>query len=179
MMNGYIEFDRSSKGAKNGRKHHWRVVFFEGAQRYRRRFIDRKDADAFLSDPAARRLWLAEHAERSYIADNTKLSPQERQQRILDKKRRMWHRIVERSSLDAVYYAERRRKLRINKAKLRIAQGRIYQPRFYRRVPDWSTMGKVVDAASPWLAENITPSQRAFAHELFIERLEEGWRRHG
>lgn len=179
MMNGYIEFDRSSKGAKNGRKHHWRVVFFEGGQRYRRRFVERQCAAAFLRDPNAIRLWLLEHAKRSYVADNTRLSPQERQRRILEKKRRMWHRIVRRSSLSAVYYAERRRKKRINNAKLRIAQGRIYQPRFNRRVPDWATMGKVVDAASPWLVENITPSQRAFARELFIERLEEGWRRHG
>jgi hypothetical protein len=179
MMIGYIEFDRSSKGAKNGRKHHWRVVFFDGGQRYRRRFIERKDAEAFLRDPAARRLWLVEHAERSYVADNTRLSSQERQQRILETKRRMYRRIVMRSSLSAVYYAERRRKQRIYKAKLRIAQGCIYRPRFNRRVPDWATMGKVVDAASPWLVENITPSQRAFARELFIERLEKGWRRHG
>lgn len=178
MINGYIEFDRSSKGAKNGRKHHWRVVFFEDGQRYRRRFVERQCAEAFLRDPNARRLWLAEHAKRSYVADNTRLSPQERQRKILEKKRRRWHRIVERSSLDAVYYAERRRKLRIDNAKRSIAQGRIYRPRFNRRVPDWSTMGKVVDAASPWLAENITPAQRAFVRELYIERRE-GRCRHG
>lgn len=179
MIKGYIEFDRSSKGAKNGRKHHWRVVFFEGGQRFRRRFIERKDAEAFLRDPNARRLWLAEHAERSYVADNTRLPPQEWQRRYLEKKRRMWQRKAERSSLDAAYYAKRRSYLRVQNAKLCIAQGRTYRPRFNRRVPDWATMGRVVDSASPWLPENLTPSQRAFARELFIERREEGWCRHG
>ena len=38
-------------------------------------------------------------------------------------------------------------------------------------VPDWATLGqRVLDAASPWLIENLTPSQRAYARELAIER---------
>lgn len=73
---------------------------------------------------------------------------------------------------DAEAYATYRaynRKLRAKEAVLKRGS---YRPRFNRRIPDWVTYGKVLWAASPWLAANLTPSQRAFARELAIERKE-------
>lgn len=73
-------------------------------------------------------------------------------------------------AVDAAAYAEARRKGRIYRAKKAIAEGRIYKPSFNRRIPDWATYCRVAWAESPWLVENLTPSQRAFARELAIER---------
>ena len=75
------------------------------------------------------------------------------------------------------YYAKtvtRRRALaRIAHAKSRIAQGKFYSPRYNCRIPEWSTKGqRVLDANSPFLYENLTDSQRAYARELAIERKE-------
>ena len=74
----------------------------------------------------------------------------------------------------AAAYAEHRRQGRIWLAKKAISKGRIYKPRFDLRIPDYCVKGQVLDVRSPWLIENLTPSQRAFARELAIERKE--WR---
>ena len=73
-------------------------------------------------------------------------------------------------AVDAAAYAQARRKGRIYRAKKAVSEGRIYKPQFARRIPDWCVMGRVLDAASPFLDVNITPSQRAYARELAIER---------
>ena len=75
---------------------------------------------------------------------------------------------------DAGAYAKFRAAARMRIAKRCVLAGRFYKPRFARRIPDWCVMGGVVDMRSPWLAENLTPSQRAFARELAIER--KAWR---
>ena len=50
-----------------------------------------------------------------------------------------------------------------------------YMPRLSWRFPDWCTMGaSVLDATSQFLAVNLTPSQRVYVRELFIER--NNWR---
>lgn len=73
-------------------------------------------------------------------------------------------------ALDAAAYAKFRADARMRTAKRCVLAGRFYKPRFVRRIPDWCVMGHVVDMRSPWLVENLTPSQRAFARELAIER---------
>lgn len=73
-------------------------------------------------------------------------------------------------AVDAAAYAQARRKGRIYRAKKAVLEGRVYKPQFARRIPDWCVMGHVLDARSPWLVENLTPSQRAYARELAIER---------
>ena len=51
--------------------------------------------------------------------------------------------------------------------------GGAYRPTPSRRFPDWATKGQfVTDARSAFLIENATPEVRAYARELFIERME-------
>ena len=51
--------------------------------------------------------------------------------------------------------------------------GGAYRPTPSRRFPDWATKGQfVTDARSAFLIENATPEMRAYARELFIERME-------
>jgi hypothetical protein len=95
---------------------------------------------------------------------------------ILEKKRRyyverlVWERRRLLFAVDSTAYASFRAAMRIRNAKRCILGGNLYKPRFNRRIPDWATFGKVVWAASPWLATNLTPSQAAYARELAIER---------
>lgn len=74
------------------------------------------------------------------------------------------------------YYAKtvtrRRAQARIAHAKSRIAQGKSYSPRYNCRYPEWALVGGTVAANSPYLYENITDAQRAYARELAIERRE-------
>ena len=77
--------------------------------------------------------------------------------------------------VDPQAYANHRAKSRVQIAKNAVKNGRTYKPRFARRIPDWCVKGQfVIDVRSPWLIENLTPSQRAYARELAIERKE--WR---
>ena len=71
-------------------------------------------------------------------------------------------------------YARDRRHKRVAYAKRMILSGRVYRAQPSRRVPDWCVKWRVVDVRSPWLVENLTPSQRDFAMRLAIERKE--WR---
>lgn len=49
--------------------------------------------------------------------------------------------------------------------------GGMYVARLNVRLPDWTTKGKIVALVnSPWMINNITDSQRAYARELAIER---------
>ena len=73
-------------------------------------------------------------------------------------------------AVSATAYAKFRAAGRMRIAKRCVANGKVYRPRFNRRIPEWATMGRVVDYASPWLVENLTPSQRAYARKLAIER---------
>ena len=99
---------------------------------------------------------------------------------ILEKKRRyyverhVWENRRLRYIMDSAAYAKHRAAMRMRGAKRRVLAGELYKPRFARRIPDWCVMGGVIDARSPWLAENLTPSQRYFAMQLAIERKE--WR---
>lgn len=101
---------------------------------------------------------------------------QQHRAEILAKKRRYYieHGVWEKRRLlfmvDSDAYANFRAAMRIGKAKRRIMGGKPYVPRFNRRIQDWATFGKAICASSPWLVENLTPAQRAWARELAIER---------
>ena len=84
--------------------------------------------------------------------------------------RKRYARITLICKVDPQAYAKHRAKSRIQIAKGAIKNGRTYKPRFARRIPDWCVMGGGVDYGSQWLAVNLTPSQRAWARELAIER---------
>ena len=84
--------------------------------------------------------------------------------------RKRYARITLICKADQDTYAFHRAKMRIHRAKRAIKNGRIYKPRFARRIPDWCVMGGAIDVRSPWLVENLTPSQRVYARELAIER---------
>ena len=71
-------------------------------------------------------------------------------------------------------YARDRRHKRMTYARKVIRAGKTYSAQPNRRVPDWCVKRRVLDVRSPWLAENLTPSQCAYARELAIER--KSWR---
>lgn len=77
-------------------------------------------------------------------------------------------------AVDRAYYAKavtrKRIQARISHAKARLRIGKAYRPMFHVRSPEWAAVGDAFDYRSPWLVENLTPSQRAFARELAIER---------
>ena len=86
-------------------------------------------------------------------------------QRTRDAKRR------ERMQADSAYFARERARRRKARAKKRILAGKPYYPHFRKRIPDWAVFGQpLLDANSPYIYENITDSQRAYARELAIER---------
>ena len=88
----------------------------------------------------------------------------------LERCRRHRQRLVLRHMADPEAYASFRAKRRIQRAKRVVRKGRLYVPRCSRRIPDWCVRGGALDASSPWLVENLTPSQRAYVRELAIER---------
>lgn len=142
----------------------------EADRRYRQRHPDRcreRDRKWREANPGKRKA----QKQRNY---------QRHRAEILAKKRRYYveaqtwekRRLVFGMNPDA--YAKYRAAMRIRRAKCRVLAGAFYRPRFARRIPDWCVMGGVIDVRSPWLAANLTPSQRAYARELAIERKE--WR---
>ena len=100
---------------------------------------------------------------------------------ILAKKRKqyveagVWTARRQRFLLDAAAYAKYRAAMRMRGAKRCVLAGRFYKPRFARRIPDWCVWGGSVDFQSPWLVENLTPAQRAYAIELAVERRNQRW----
>lgn len=86
--------------------------------------------------------------------------------------RKKYAMIAAQCAVDSELYAVWRAKRRVQLVKGAIKAGRIYRPRYARRIPDWAVMGGGVDYASPWLIENLTPSQQAYVRELAIERRE-------
>lgn len=84
-----------------------------------------------------------------------------------------YERLLPKLESDAKRYAQWRAKRRMQRARKAVAEGRLYRPLFFLRIPDWATKGqRVLDARSQWLACNLTDAQRAYARELAIERQE-------
>ena len=143
----------------------------------KRRAFDREhDRTRYKTDPifrarkkASARKYYQEHKEKrkaqKKIWNGAHKDVQRRSARKYMRKMRM------RFYFDAEAYAAYRaynRKLRAKEAVLKRGS---YRPHFWFRIPDWMTKGMAtIDSRSPFLFENITPSQRAFARELAIER---------
>lgn len=116
-----------------------------------------------------------EYARKYASADaalpRSKLTPEQRKERAQLK----WFKRLVRESLDCEYYARNRRKAREAQYRRWAKQGKNWtkgQPA--RRIPDWCVRGGVLDARSPFLFENATPEQKAWARDLCIEKKE--WR---
>ena len=75
---------------------------------------------------------------------------------------------------DAAYYAafrDAQRKRCLTWRKKRRGQKKPYKASVRLRISNWATKGqRVIDTASPWLIDNLTQSQRAYARDLAIER---------
>ena len=154
------------------------------AYRKARRTVDReREAARYATDPAfrARKIasaakYYAKHrdkcvAARKKWADANRDKVRGYVRKYMRKTRIAW-------CIDAVAYAKGRAYDRALKAKHIVLNGGVYRPRFGWRIPDWATKGEpVLDASSSWLDINITPSQRAFARELALQRKpSERWR---
>ena len=153
----------------------------EKARAYRksRREIDRKrEAMRYATDPAfrARKIasaakYYAEHREKRDAAK--KKWADANRDKVRGYVRKCMRKIRLAWCFDAVAYAKGRAYGRMLRAKRTVLRGGVYRPHFSYRIPDWATKGEpVLDASSSWLDINLTPSQRAFARELAIERKE-------
>ena len=79
-------------------------------------------------------------------------------------------REIAKFATDPVKYAKERMYKRRSYVRRMMKAGRGYSPRPQCRIPDWAVKGQPLDTRSAFLKENLTPSQRAYARELFIER---------
>ena len=153
----------------------------EKARAYRksRREIDRKrEAMRYATDPAFRARKIA--SAKSYYAKHREKRDKVKKKwtdanrnKVRGYIRKYMRKIRLAWCFDAVAYAKGRAYDRMLRAKRTVLRGGVYRPHFSRRIPDWATKGeRTLDVSSPWLDVNITPSQRAFARELAIERKE-------
>lgn len=91
--------------------------------------------------------------------------------RAVELRKLRWVKLKALFAVDARAYAEYRSFQRFNKALLAIERGRKFRPRMWKRIPDWACMGeKILDTRSQFLEINLTPSQRAYALSLYLER---------
>ena len=150
------------------------------AYRKARRAIDReRDAMRYATDPAFRARKIAS-AQKYYTKNRKKCAEVKRKwaDANRDKVREYVKKYIRKVRLawcfDANLYAKGRAYNRMLKAKRIILRGRVYRPRFSCRIPDWAVKGEMIlNASSQWLAVNITPSQRAFAREIAMQK--KGW----
>lgn len=150
------------------------------AYRKARRAIYReRDAMRYATDPAFRSRKLA--SAKKYYAKNRKKRDKVKRKWAdanRDKVREYVKKCMRKVRLawcfDSDLYATGRAYNRMLKAKRTILRGGVYRPRFSSRIPDWAVKGeKILNASSQWLAVNITPSQRAFAREIAMQK--KGW----
>ena len=103
--------------------------------------------------------WLAEHRkkERARVKAYYDAHP--------DKRREQWRKFTEKSGV------KRRVTERVRHAIKAVTKHGAYKPQFNRRKPDWVPVGQSgIDYSSPFLWNNLTDAQRAYASELAIER---------
>ena len=145
-----------------------------------RRAIDReREAMRYATDPAFRARKIA--SAKKYYKENRKKREKVKRKWAdanRDKVREYSKKSIRKVRLawcfDADLYAKGRAYNRMLKAKRIILRGGVYRPRFSCRIPDWAVKGEMIlNASSQFLAVNITPSQRAFARE--IEMQKKGW----
>ena len=89
-------------------------------------------------------------------------------------RRRVWAKISAIMSVSAEAYAKHRAKARLYYAFKRVSQHKSYRPNMNTRIHDYAVKGEMIlNASSQWLDVNITPSQRAFAREIAMQK--KGW----
>ena len=89
-------------------------------------------------------------------------------------RKRKWAEVNAIISVSAEAYAKHRAKARLYYAFKRVSQHESYRPNMNTRVPDYAVKGEMIlNASSQWLDVNITPSQRALAREIAMQK--KGW----
>lgn len=149
------------------------------AYRKKRRALDReRDRTRYETDTAFRARKIAS-AKKYYQEHKAKRNAQKERWRAAHPElqreyaRKCMANFRMRFYFDAEAYAAYRAYNRKFHAKEAVLKRGSYRPHFWFRIPDWMTKGMAtIDSRSPFLFENITPSQRAYARELAIERKE-------
>ena len=148
-------------------------------QKARRAIYRERDAMRYATDPAFRARKI-ESAKKYYKENREKREKVKRKwdEANRDKRREYFKKSMMKIRLaycfDSDLYAKARAYNRMLKAKRTILRGGVYRPRFSCRIPDWAVKGEMIlNASSQWLAVNITPSQRAFAREIAMQK--KGW----
>ena len=86
-------------------------------------------------------------------------------------RKRKWAEVNAIISVSAEAYAKHRAKARLYYAFKRVSQHESYRPNMNTRIPDYAVKRQLVcDPNSPYLYENLTVEQRAYAKQLMIER---------
>ena len=148
-------------------------------QKARRAIYREREAMRYATDPAFRARKI-ESAKKYYKENRKKREKVKRKwdEANRDKRREYFKKYMMKIRLaycfDSNLYAKARAYNRMLKAKRTILRGGVYRPRFSCRIPDWAVKGEMIlNASSQWLAVNITPSQRAFAREIAMQK--KGW----
>lgn len=150
------------------------------AYRKARRAIDReRDAMRYATDPSFRARKIAS-AKKDYAKNRKKRDMVKRKwddanrDKVREYSKKYMRKVRLAWSFDANLYAKGRAYNRMLNAKRTILRGGVYRPHFSCRIPDWAVKGEMIlNASSQWLAVNITPSQRAFAREIAMQK--KGW----
>lgn len=149
------------------------------AKAYRRANAERIADNArsrYATDPAYRARKIASakknyHTNRATRKVQRKAFRETHREELAIISRMNYAALRKRIAVDAKAYAEHRAKHRMWAAKKAVLKSGKYSPRYNMRVPDWALFGeRTADARSHFLDVNMTPSQRAYARELAIER---------
>lgn len=152
-------------------KRHAKEKQREADRRYRERHPERlreRDKRWREANPAKRKAQKKRHY-------------QKHREQILKQKREYYERVKPYEKVIALVtaspeaYAAQRAKARVRSAKKRVCMGKVYSPRYYRRIPDWCVKGGEIDVRSAYIVENTTLSEQAYARELAIERKKRKW----
>ena len=142
-----------------------------------RRAIDReREAMRYATDPAFRARKIA--SAKTYYTKNRKKRDKVKRKwadanrdKVREYVKKHMRKVRLAWCFDSDLYAKGRAYNRMLKAKRTILRGGVYRPRFGCRIPDWAVKGEMIlDASSRWLDVNITPSQRAFAREIAMQK---------
>lgn len=181
----YRKYARSPKGKKKYRRYYakhkaacdrqstaWRKEhrerYAELSRRKYRKMLMSPERYARAMERQAR--YRERHRERQRIKSRERYWKNRDARKAYIKKRALLVRAI--CCADAEYYAIVRMQWRVAAAKKAIRKRGKYAPKPHLRIPDWCVARRVLDARSPWLIENATSSQRAYAKELYRERKE-------
>lgn len=110
------------------------------------------------------REWRRRHKTPERLADNS-ARVRSYYEKHPEKKKEAWRRFT------AKHGTKRRKSARIAYAVAAVMKRGSYTPRISRRKPEYAPVGASgIDTRSPFLWNNLTDEQRAYARELAIER---------